>query len=108
MDNLQESCSAHHDEWDDLLATINYVFRISQGRPTSIAADYPHVYPPANIENVIVIMTDGKIVSSAGVWPCDIRVGQTSLRVGGVNAAGTLPTSRKNGLDTKVRAAAHR
>ena len=53
-------------------------------------------------------MTDGKIVSSAGVWPCDIRVGQTSLRVGGVNAAGTLPTSRKNGLDTKVMAAAHR
>ena len=107
MDNLQEPRSAHHDERDDLLATINYVFRTSQGRPASIAADYPHVYASTNLGNVVVVMTDGKTVSSAGVWPCDVRVSQTSLRVGGVNAVGALPTSHKNGLGTKIMAAAH-
>ena len=107
MDDLQDPRPARPDERDDLLATINYIFRTSQGRPASIAADYPHVYAPTNLENVIVVTAGDKIVSSAGVWPCDIRVGQASLRVGGVNAVGTLPACRTKGLGTRVMAAAH-
>ena len=50
-----------------------------------------------------------KIVSSAGVWPCDIRVGQASLRMLGLPTAGDDSSPRRGvpflvGVRTRVNA----
>ena len=106
-DGLEGPRPARKDERDALLETVNYIFRISKDRPPSIATDYPHVYAPDNLSNISIIKSGEKIISSVAVWPCDILVGDARLRVGGINAVGTLPEFRKRGLGSRVMEAAH-
>jgi predicted acetyltransferase len=109
--NLDGPRPAHLDERDELLAMVNDVFRVSVGRAPTIASDWPHVYAPQNLANVLVV-TDraagaaGKIVASTGVWASDVVIGDVRLRVGGINCVGTLPDYRRHGLGSLVMAAA--
>lgn len=102
---------ARIEERDDLIAMVNLIFRTSAGREPTIATDYPHVYAPANLENVMVVSdrsvgNGGKVVASTGVWASDTRVGNASLRVGGINCVGTLQEYRRHGLGSQVVQAA--
>ena len=47
---------ARLEERDDLIAMINYVFRVSVGREPTIGTDWSHVYAPANLANVSVVV----------------------------------------------------
>jgi predicted acetyltransferase len=76
------------------------------GREPTIATDWPHVYAPANLENVMVVSEQGRLVASTGVWANDIRVGDVALRVGGINCVGTLQEYRRHGLGSQVMEAA--
>lgn len=110
-DNLQGPRAPRLSERDAVIAMLDYVFRISQGRASSIGIDWPLVYTPENLRNIHVIFDVGaaegpKPVASAGVWVSDVVLGQTSLRVGGINAVGTLHEYRKHGLGERVMAAA--
>ncbi len=103
---------ARLEERDELIAMINFVFRTSEGRAPTIATDWPHVYTPENLVNVRVMTdpqrNDGeKIVASTGVWVSEVMVGESTLRVGGINCVGTLPDYRRHGLGSQVMAAAH-
>lgn len=104
-------------ERDELIAMINFVFRISTGRPPTIATDWAHVYAPENLANVMVVCDPlkrgdtregiGNLVASTGVWASDVVVGNATLRVGGINCVGTLPEYRRHGLGAKVMDAAY-
>ena len=112
---------ARHDERDELIEMINFVFRTSQGRAPTIATDWPHVYEVENLANVSVISdplrvateqaesaaVKGKVVASTGVWATDVVLGDVTLRVGGINCVGTLPEYRRHGLGSQVVIAAH-
>jgi ribosomal protein S18 acetylase RimI-like enzyme len=97
---------ARLEERDQLIDMVNVVFRLSVGREPTIATDWPHVYAPANLENVMVVSDQGRLVASAGVWANDIRVGDVALRVGGINCVGTLQEYRRHGLGSQVMEAA--
>lgn len=111
---------ARRAERGQLLEMVNYVFRVSRGLPATIAEDWPHVYEPENLANVIVVCERGdtgngqgrddvpaKIVASTGVWACDVVLGGAMLRVGGINCVGTLPDYRRHGFGSQVMLAAH-
>lgn len=89
-----------------ILEMTNEIFRISLGRAPTIATDWPHVYEPSNLENVLVMSEQGRIVASTAVWPNDIRLGDVVLRVGGINLVGTLPAYRRQGLGERLMQAA--
>lgn len=87
-----------------ILTTANHVMRIG---PPTIARDWPHVYDPANIENVIIMTAGKQVASMVGVWPNDIQLGSVKLRVGGINCMVTLPEFRRGNLGSQVMEAAH-
>lgn len=110
---------ARRAEREQLLEMVNYVFRVSRGLPATIAEDWPHVYEPENLANVVVVCerddadngqgrgAPSKIVASTGVWACDVVLGGATLRVGGINCVGTLPDYRRHGFGSQVMLAAH-
>ncbi len=89
-----------------VLELVNSVFRTAAGKEPTIESDWPHVYDTGNLENVLVIADQGRLVASTGVWPNDIRLGNVTLRAGGINCVGTLPEYRRLGLGGRLMQAA--
>lgn len=109
--NLQGPRAPLPQECGAVIAMLNQVFRIAQGRPPTVGSDWAHVYAPENLENVHAIFDIGATeqptpVASAAVWINEVTLGQATLRVGGINAVGTLPEYRKHGLGAQVMDAA--
>lgn len=104
--HLEGPRPARLDERTAVLDLVNYVFRTSVGREPTIETDWPHVYAPDNLHNVFVIASGERLVASAGLWCNDIRLGDITLRVGGINCVGTLPAYRRLGLGERLMRAA--
>jgi ribosomal protein S18 acetylase RimI-like enzyme len=97
---------ARREERDELIAMVNLVFRTLAGREPTIATDWAHVYDEANLENVMVVCKQGRLVASTGLWTNEVQLGDARLRVGGINCVGTLPDYRRHGLGSSVVEAA--
>jgi predicted N-acetyltransferase YhbS len=95
------------EELDRTVEMVDYVHRVRFGRRPSMVKDYPHVYGPHNVQNVLIVKDGEKIVCSTGIWCNEIQLGDVRLRVGGINSLSTLPEYRKRGLGTAVMVAAH-
>jgi ribosomal protein S18 acetylase RimI-like enzyme len=89
-------------ELEPLLEMLNDIFRVSAGRPPTVATDWAHVYVPDNLENVRVIADGERLVASAGIWPNTVWSGDVDLRVAGVNLVGTYPEYRRLGLAERL------
>ncbi len=91
------------------LDLINYVFRhlrTPPGRPT-MGWDYPHVYNPANLDNVRIVARNGEPVASVGIYPTRVRTPRGEIAVGGIGAVATHPNHRRLGLSTLCLEDAH-
>ena len=66
-----------------------------------LADDYPHVYDPANIGNVLIVRDEGRVVCSVGVWINEVEMGPVRLRVGGINWQSCF--SARNGSALSLR-----
>ena len=98
---------ARPDEREEVLRVVNEVHRLSKGRRPTVADDYPHVYGPANIRNVLVVRCEGRVVCSVGLWINETEMGLARLRVGGINCLATLPEYRRRGLGRALMQASH-
>ena len=98
---------ARDEEMASLLDAVNFVHRTSRGKPPSVAADFPQVYDPANVGNVLVVASAGKVVASVGVWANEVELGDVRLKVGGINCLATLPEFRRHGLGRRLMQASH-
>ena len=96
-----------------LLDTANLVIRVlatPPGQPTrlpTIGYDWAHVYNHENLDNVRLIMRDGRVVSSVGIFPGATRTPRGSISVGGINCFVTHPEYRRRGLGEAVLLDAH-
>ena len=90
------------DERDDLIRILNYVMREEVGHAPTFHLDWPHVIDPANLPNLRVIKSDGKIVSSTGIWPHSTLIGDVRLVIGGINGVCTDPAYRRNRFATTI------
>ncbi|WP_131066447.1 GNAT family N-acetyltransferase, partial [Clostridioides difficile] len=55
--------SAKLEEFDKVIELINYVFRISRNHKPTMMEEFPLLLSKNNIENMIIISEDDKVVS---------------------------------------------
>ena len=83
---MSEDCprAPRPDELDELLAQVGHVMRGEVGAAPTYAQDLPRIYCLDNLQNIRVIGVDGRIVSSAAIYPQETRIGEARLRIGGI------------------------
>ena len=64
--------------------------------------EWPRIYCLENLDNIRVIRVDGRIVSSAAIYPHAVRFGDARLRIGGVTGVATDAPYRRRGYGTRV------
>src|SRR5579885_2125827 len=95
------------------LDTINLVMRVlgtpvgAPVRRPTFGYDYTHIYNVDNLENVRVVLHDGWVVSSVGIYPNTVRTPRGEISVGGINGVATHPDFRRHGLATAAMTDAH-
>ena len=85
-------------DFDEAMKNMGIAFEFEEGRdfPTLL----PQIYRPTDelMEALYAIRRDGKIVSVVGVHPRDWKVGDTTLKLGGIGGVCTLHDYRGQGL----------
>jgi len=97
MEKVEGPKACSDSEIAPTLDLINLVHRTLRGMEPTIGQDYSHIYQHENLENVRVIKVDGKIVSSVGLFPSEVKVGDVTIKVGGINCLATHPDYRRHG-----------
>ncbi len=102
--DLSEDCprAPRPDELDELLAQVGHVMRGEVGAAPTYAQDLPRIYCLDNLQNIRVIGVDGRIVSSAAIYPQETRIGEARLRIGGITGVTTDSAYRRRGYATRV------
>lgn len=106
------ACDPH--EFGAMLDLQNLVLRTLNSRAgepprmPSMGLDWPHVYYPANLDNIRVITHDGLVVSAVAIAPTTVRTPRGRIELGGINGFVTHPDHRRLGLGTAVLHDAHR
>ena len=90
------------DEFDELLAQVNGVMREEVRAAPTYGDEWPRIYCLENLVNIRVIRVDGRIVSSAAIYPHEVRFGGARLRVGGITGVATDAAYRRRGHGTRV------
>ena len=90
------------DEFEELVAQVNRVMREEVDAAPTYGEEWPRIYRLENLENIRVIRVDGRIVSSAAIYPHDVRFGSARLRVGGITGVATDAAYRRRGFGTRV------
>ena len=90
------------DEFGDLLAHTNRVMRQEVGAAPTYGEEWPRIYCRQNLDNIRVIRVDGRIVSSAAIYPHEVRFGDARLRVGGITGVATDAAYRRRGYATRL------
>lgn len=102
--------------WHELASAVdlaNLVLRVLGAPPgapprwPTIGGDYGHVYNGDNLPNVRVVTHRGRVVSSVGIYPTEVRTPRGAIPVGGINAFVTHPDHRRQGLGGAVLRDAH-
>ena len=62
----------------------------------------PRIYCLANLQNILVMRVDGRIVSSAAISPHTTRAGDVRLRIGRITGVTTDSAYRRRGYATRV------
>ena len=80
-------------EFDSLMQLLHASFGAASG---FFPREFPHLYQPdpeacswAN-----VLEADGRFVAHVGVYPLEMRIRGTAMKMGGIGAVGTLPEAR--------------
>ena len=90
------------DEFDELVAQVNRVMREEVGAAPTYGEEWPRIYRLQNLENIRVLRVDGRIVSSAAIYPHEVRFGDARLRVAGITGVATDAAYRRRGFATRV------
>ena len=97
MENIEGPRGCRPDEFGETVDLINYVFRSLQDRRPSMGGDYPQFLNESNADNLRIIRKDGKVISQVGIYPVDVRVKDTVLKVGGIGSVATDPDYQRKG-----------
>ena len=101
------ACAGH--ELASVLDLANLVLRVLEAAPRwpSIGGDFAHMYHGDNLHNIRVVTFRGRVVSSVGIYPTEVRTPRGTISVGVINAFVTHPDHRRQGLGEAVLRDAH-
>lgn len=94
--------SAKLEEFDKVIELINYVFRISRNHKPTMMEEFPILLNKNNIENMIVISEDNKIVSDVNYLIQDVSIQGNNLKVAAIGGVCTHPDYEKKGYSSKI------
>ncbi len=105
---MSEAIRAKASEFQETMDFLEAAFKEHKIKEPRFERLLPDLYQPVEeaMGNIFVLRDDasGKIVSSAGLFPMDLRLWGRPLRIQGVGGVGTLPEFRGKGLMNKVLA----
>jgi len=87
-------------EHDSAIELVNRVLRTD--RPSNILDEYPLVLGKQNLQNMRVVVHEGRVVSHAAVYHSLLRTGDTIFRIGGISSVATAAPYRGQGLGSAV------
>jgi len=86
------------DEFDELITFLARAYGYAEA--DWFSRHYGHIYQktPQYIKNSLIIKDNNRIVSHVGLFPLNVLVGKTILKVGGIGGVATDPDYRGQGL----------
>ena len=72
------------------------------GAAPTYGEEWPRIYRQENLDNIRVLRVDGRIISSAAIYPHEVRFGNARLRIGGITGVATNAAYRRRGYGTRV------
>lgn len=94
--------SAKLEEFDKVIELINYVFRISRNHKPTMMEEFPLLLSKNNIENMIIISEDDKVVSDVNYLIQDVSIQGNRLKVAAIGGVCTHPDYEKRGYSSKI------
>ncbi len=94
--------SASIDEFNQVIDLINNVFRITRNHKPTMQYEFPHLLNKKNIDNMIVIKEDNKIVADVNYLKQDVVVQGANITVASIGAVCTHSEYRGRGYSSKI------
>ncbi|MGX9757042.1 GNAT family N-acetyltransferase [Clostridioides difficile] len=94
--------SAKVEEFDKVTGLINYVFRISRNYKPTMVEEFPLLLNKDNIENMIIISENEKVVSDVNYLVQDVSIQGNKLKVAAIGGVCTHPDYEKRGYSSKI------
>ena len=88
---------AKPEELIDIVNLVNSVFKVKPSSPSILMDLFPHLFNMDNLENLRVIIYDGKPVSHVGIWEGELLIYGCWFKVGMIGAVCTHPNYRNRG-----------
>jgi predicted acetyltransferase len=88
------------EEFKDAINLINQVFRTSQGHNPTMEEEFPLLLSEENLENMRVIVEDGKVVSIVNFYITTILIEGTPIKAASVGAVCTHEDYRGKGYSS--------
>jgi hypothetical protein len=94
--------SAKIEEFESAIDLINKVFRISRGHNPTMQYEFPMLLNQDNIENMIIISKDGKVVSDVNYLIQDVTIEGNDIKVASIGAVCTDPKHEGNRYSSRI------
>ena len=94
--------SANLNEFNDVTELINYIFRISRNCKPTMVEEFPLLLNKNNIDNMIVISQDNKVVSDVNYLIQEVSIQGEKIKAAAIGAVCTHPDYEKRGFSSKV------
>jgi len=94
---LEGPRAAKPEELIDIVNLVSSIFNIKPSSPPILMDLFPHVFSMDNLENLRVIIHDGKLVSHVGIWEGELLIYGCWFKVGMIGAVCTRPNYRRRG-----------
>ncbi|MCC0644951.1 MULTISPECIES: GNAT family N-acetyltransferase [unclassified Clostridioides] len=94
--------SAKVEEFNKVTGLINYVFRISRNYKPTMVEEFPLLLNKDNIENMIIISENEKVVSDVNYLVQDVSIQGNKLKVAAIGGVCTHPDYEKKGYSSKI------
>lgn len=94
--------SAKLEEFDKVTGLINYVFRISRNYKPTMVEEFPLLLNKDNIENMIIISEDEKVVSDVNYLIQDVSIQGNKIKVAAIGGVCTHPDYEKRGYSSEI------
>jgi len=90
------------EEFDEVTELVNLVFHGGRLDPPTMKDNFPMLFSDWNLNNLRIIVEDGKVVSHIGVSQREISVYGCRTRVGSIGSVCTHPDYRGRGFATML------
>ena len=99
---MQRPKGTKPEEFDEVTELVNQVFHGGKIDPPTMKDRFPMLFSDWNLNNLRIILEDGKVVSHIGVSQREVSVYGCRTRVGSIGAVCTRPDYRKRGFATML------